>query len=320
MELKETNPRLFPSLEAIDTQLDKLDLAAYAARARPRYQWYRHCLALKEVLQRVLEGTLRRVLIIEPPRHGKSELVSRLFTGHYLATFPDRWVGLVSYGDALAFSLSRAARDNFLMAGGALNPLVQSVGHWETRERGGLWSAGIGGAIVGKGFHLGVIDDPIKNAEDAASTNVREKQREWYQSVFTTREEPQGALVVIQTRWHREDLMGWLLQQEADEEPERWHVVYLPALACEPPEFPDTVSLEPDWREPGEPLCPERYPLDKLLRLRKRLGSYYWSSLYQGYPVGREGGMFKAAWLQQAIVEDIQEEDKPPEPSNVARR
>jgi len=266
-------------------------------RVRPGYQWYRHCAVLADVLQRVADDELQRVAIFEPPRHGKSEEVSRLFSAYYLLRHPDRWVGINSYAAELAYTLSRSARDNYLAGGGEMRRDAAAVRHWETTGGGGMWAAGVGGPITGKGFHLGIIDDPVKNAEDAASETIREKQKEWYRSTFSTREEPGGAVILIQTRWHEDDLAGFVMAQEA-EEPERWHVVCLPAIAEEDaPAFPESCTKEDDWREPGEALCPERYPLERLQKLMKRLGSYFWAALFQQRPSLQEGNLFKAAWF-----------------------
>lgn len=275
---------------------------------QPRYQWFRHCEVLAEVLQRVAEGELKRVMVFMPPRHGKSEEVSRLFAAYYLWRFPHRWVGITSYGAELAYTLSRAARDNYRAAGGLTRNDADAVKHWETMEGGGLWAAGVGGAITGKGWHLGIVDDPLKNAEAAASSMIREKQKEWYNSTFYTREEPNdqgdpdGALILIQTRWNEDDLSGWQLSQEAGDESdevERWHIVCFEAIKGETTHgFPQSCTVEADWRQPGEALCPERRPIEKLERIRRRVGEYFWSALFQQRPAPREGSFFKVMKLQ----------------------
>lgn len=233
-------------------------------------------------------------MIFAPPRHGKSELLSRLFPAYYLSLFSDRWVGINSYAAELAYSLSRNARDNFTNAGNSMRDSAQAVVQWETKGGGGLWSAGVGGPITGKGFHLGIIDDPLKNAQEALSQTVRQSHQEWYPSTFYTREEPRGAIVLQATRWNELDLPGWLLTQETEEEPERWHIVCLEAVKeAEPIIIPATCTLEPDDRRVGEALCPERYPIEKLRKIEKRIGPYYWNALYRQRPAPREGGMFK---------------------------
>lgn len=274
------------------------DFQSFVAIANPRFRWYKHCVKIARVLVRVANGELKRVMIFAPPRHGKSELFSRLFPAYYLTLFPDRWAGYNSYAAELAYTLSRSARENYLSAGGYIRDSAAAVKHWETDGGGGLWAAGVGGPITGKGFHLGGIDDPIKNAEEAQSEIVNASHRNWYQSTFYTREEPGGAIGVMATRWNELDLPGWLLAQEYEEEPERWHIVCLEAIKeKEPIEIPPTCTLEPDERRVGEALCPERYPVEKLRKIEKRIGSYFWNALYRQRPAPKEGGMFKLSGL-----------------------
>jgi predicted phage terminase large subunit-like protein len=186
------------------------------------------------------------------------------------------------------------------------------VGNWLTPERGGCIAAGVRGPFTGKGYALGIIDDPYKGPEDANSAGQRQKLIEWFQSVWLTRAEPapQGpsrwgfagaAQVVVLTRWHQDDLIGWLLEQESGDAPQCWQVLNLPAIA-EPPQqqikFPASCSIEPDWRQPGEPLCPERFPLAELEQIRIRAGSYWWNALYQQRPSPAEGLLFQRQWLR----------------------
>lgn len=233
-------------------------------------------------------------MIFAPPRHGKSELLSRLFSAYYLSLFPERWVGINSYAAELAYTLSRNSRDNYISTGSVMRESARAVKHWETLSNGGMWSAGVGGPITGKGFHLGIIDDPNKNAKDALSEAIQREHQDWYPSTFYTREEPQGAIVLQATRWNLLDLPGWLLAQEAEEQPEHWHIVCLEAIKeAEPLEIPPTCTLEPDERRVGEALCPERYPIEKLRKIEKRIGSYFWNALYRQRPTAKEGLMFK---------------------------
>lgn len=240
------------------------------------------------------DGELQRVMVFMPPRHSKSETVSRLFTAYYLYRHPDRFVGLASYAADLAYTLSRSARTNFVTAGGQLSGAAKAVKHWQTDQGGGMWATGVGGPATGKGFHLGIVDDPLKNAEEAASEAIQNRNNDWWDSVFSTREEPGGAIVLLLTRWNEKDTAGYVLSMEADE-PEHWHIVTMPAIAEEtdPERFPATCTLHPDWRAPGAALCPERYPLERLVKLAKRIGEYFFAALFQQRPRPRSGGMFK---------------------------
>ncbi len=257
---------------------------------------------LADVLERVAAGELKRLMVFLPPRHSKSELVSRLFAAYYLLKNPSHFVGLNSYAADLAFTLSRAARQNFIAAGGEVKDDAAAVKHWETVEGGGMWAAGVGGPITGKGFNLGIIDDPVKNAQEASSEVTREAHKEWFKTTFYTREEPDAAIIVIQTRWNEDDLAGYLLTEERDEEEngdgvEGWHIVCLPAFAEELPEFPDSCTVEPDFREPGEALCPERYDEAKLRKKRAK-GEHSFEALYQQRPTAKQGLFFHVDKLQ----------------------
>lgn len=281
----------------------KLTFKEFVSLVNPRYKWFKHCEVLGNVLQRVADGEISRLMIFMPPRHGKSEETSRLFSAYYLYLHPERFVGICSYAAALAYTLSRASQEFFLSAGGLLNPRAKGVQHWQTTEGGGAWAAGVGGPITGKGFHVGIIDDPLKNAEEAASDKIREKQKEWYSSTFYTREEPGGgAIIFILTRWNEDDLAGWQLVEELaaeDDEKENWHIVNFPAICEEEkPEFPASCTVEKDWRKPGEALCPERFDLEKLKRIASKVGVYFWNALFQQRPRPRDGGMFKRSWFK----------------------
>jgi len=308
-EQAEVERLLAPCIEA------PLSFREFVCQVKPSYRWYRHCEQLAAVLQRVADGELKRLMVFMPPRHGKSELVSRLFTAYFLYRHAHRWVAITSYGAELAYTLSRAARDNFREIGGEIRSDAEAVKHWETKQGGGLWAAGVAGPATGKGWHLGVIDDPLKDAEEASSETIREKQKEWFRSVFSTREEPSsegdpdGALIVVQTRWNVDDLSGWLLaceESEEEDDRERWHIVSLEAIKEEQEQvFPATCTVEPDWRSPGEALCPERRPLEKLRRLARRLGAYFWSALFQQNPIPRTGGFFEVDKLHYIDAHEV---------------
>jgi predicted phage terminase large subunit-like protein len=274
-------------------------LRQFVDKANPRFKFYDHCNLLATVCERVTSGELKRVMIQLPPRHSKSELFSRLFSAYYLHRNPHHFVGINSYSADLAYTLSRAARENYLTCGGTVKDDVAAVKHWETGQGGGLWAAGVGGSITGKGFHLGIIDDPLKNAEEAASEVIREKHKEWYSSTFYTRQEPDAAIVIIQTRWHEDDLTGWLLSEEESEQPENWYVVCLPAISEELQHFPETCEVAPDFRkELGTALCPLRYDEEKLSKVRARIGEYHFGALYQQRPSAKQGLFFHVDKLE----------------------
>lgn len=287
-----------------------LSFRQFIRRVNPHYRFYRHTEVLIAALQKVADGEVQRLMVFLPPRHSKSETVSRLFAAYFVYRYPRRFVGLASYGADLAYTLSRQAREYYRLSGGAF--AVEGVEQWETDAGGGMWAAGVGGPATGKGYHCGIVDDPLKNAEDAASVTIREKQKEWWRSTFYTRQEPDAAIIVLLTRWNEDDLAGWLLSEEnaGDEEPEGWHIISMPAISGEGdrPAFPATCTVEADWRQPGEALCPERYPVEKLRKYERRLGSYFWGALFQQHPKPRAGLMFQREWF--TVVETAPVEAK----------
>lgn len=288
-----------PALRVVPTFRD------FVSKTTPTYQWYRHCVEISNVLERVASGEIKRLMIFAPPRSGKSELVSRHFPAYYLHRFPDRFAAISSYSAELAYDLSRAARRHY-SGSASLSGESSAVKHWETGQGGGLWATGVGGPATGKGGSVLICDDALKNAEEAASEVVRDRHRDWWRSVWYTRMEPNAALILIMTRWHLDDLAGWLLEEESGEEPERWTILSLPSIAEEKrAEFPSTCTVLPDWRKPGEALVPERYPIEKLRQIEARIGSYFFSALHQQRPRPIEGGMYK--WDSFRVVNAVPE-------------
>src|SRR5262249_23502171 len=174
--------------------------------------------------------------------------------------------------------------------------------HWELDgRRGGLLAVGVGGPITGHGARLGIIDDPVENWQEAQSETVRETCWEWYRSTFRTRIWEGGAIVLIMTRWHEDDLAGRLLRDQ----PGQWAVLRLPAIA-ETQQERDASNqllvlplgeLDPLGRQPGEPLCPGRFSLQALEALKRDVGPRGWSGQSQGTPRAPEGNRFKRSWF-----------------------
>jgi predicted phage terminase large subunit-like protein len=236
-------------------------------------------------------GACPRLLVTVPPRHGKSLLCSHYLPAWYLGTFPDRRVILASYEADFAAGWGRKARDVLERHGRLFGVSVRrdssAANRWDLEGRpGGMVTAGVGGPITGRGADLLLIDDPVKNADEAMSPAVRQKAWDWYLSTAYTRLEPGGAAVLIQTRWHADDLAGRLLARAA-EGGERWEVLDLPALAREG---------DPLGRAPGEALWPARYPAAALEGIRAELG-FWFEALYQQRPAPEGGAIFRAEWF-----------------------
>src|SRR5512139_1609512 len=241
-------------------------------------------------VDRVISGEIKRLMIFAPPQHGKSELVSVRLPAFWLGRRPDDPVLLSSYAADLAYSKSRQARDiiesdafRMLFPTVATSRDSRAVNQCQIAGRRGYMKAvGVGGPVTGHGGPLGIIDDPFENWEQAQSLTHRNRVWDWYRGTFRTRIWENGAIVLIMTRWHEDDLAGRLLEQDSD----GWHVLRLPALA-ESQAARDTnnakmhlgVGLpDPLGREPGEALSPKRFSKAALEELQTDVGSLVWSA------------------------------------------
>ena len=227
-----------------------------------------------------------RVVVIEaPPRHGKSELISHWLPAWFLGRNPDKRVMLAAYSGDFACHWGRLARQTIDEHGPAyfgvrVSPETRGASRWDLAGyRGGMSTAGIGGLFTGLGADLLIIDDPVKNAEEAISDSTREAHWQWWQSTAWTRIEPEpgnlsGVAVVIMTRWHQDDLAGRLIRW-GETRPGLLRRISLPAFAGED----DLIG-----RAPGAPLWPERLPTDFLELRHSALDEYWWQALYQQNP------------------------------------
>lgn len=265
------------------------------------YKWRcsDHLRLLCGTLEKVSRGEIRRLIVTMPPRHGKSEVVSKKFPAWHLGRNPSDEIILASYSIDLSRSFSRIARETLQAAQSVFNvrldPNHSTAESWGLQgKRGGLVAAGVGGSITGKGARIAIIDDPIKNAEEANSEVIRQKVWEWYQSTLYTRLTPDGRIILVMTRWHEDDLVGRLLEKEAQEIAEgthtgdKWQVINLPAIA----ESGDILN-----RSEGEALWPDYgFNLERLEQIKRDVGSYVFNALYQQRPSATEGSMFKRQW------------------------
>lgn len=270
---------------------------------------------LGDALDQVVAGKIRQLMIFAPPQSGKSQLASVHLPAYWLGRYPNKSVIITSYAAELAKSKSRESRTIVEAQPGAYDvfadvfPNVQtardsrSVNLWQLAQpnRGQLVAAGVDGAITGQGAHLAIIDDPFQTWAEAQSPMTRNHADDWYKGTFRTRVREGGAILLITTRWHPDDLAGRLIGREGDQ----WTVLRLPAIA-ETQEERDlnnkflglpTGEADPLGRAAGEPLSPSRYSLTALNEIRAAVGSMVWTAAYQGVPRLAEGNRFKRAWF-----------------------
>lgn len=228
----------------------------------------------------------KRVVVTIPPRHGKSTFISQYFPAWLLARNPDSNVMLISYEQGVASYWGGKVRDTLTSEMGFSIKDDSSAKSWWSidKHRGGMISVGIGGPITGKGADFLVVDDVIKNAQEAMSKTIRDQQWDWFITTALTRlNTKESPAVVVLTRWHEDDLPGRLMKLEG------WECIGIPAIAEEDEYFSDGTL----FRKAGEPLCPEIISLNELERLRETMGAYWFSALYQQRPSAIEGNLFK---------------------------
>lgn len=249
----------------------------------------RHHQVIVKELEAVARGECDRLALFLPPGSAKSTYASVLFPPWYLAAGAHRSIIAASHTAELAERWGRKVRnlvaEHEPLLGFGVAGDNKAAGRWETSEEGEYYAAGVGGSITGRRSDLAIIDDPIRSREDADSKLIRDKQWDWYKFDLMTRLKPGAAVILIQTRWHEDDLAGRLLAEEGD----RWRVVSLPMEA----ELNDPLK-----RQPGEPLWPEWFT-DQMRADAKR-DARLWSALYQQRPTPEEGAFFRAEWFRPA--------------------
>lgn len=258
------------------------------------------CRRLKRFSDDVAAKRSPRLIIAMPPRHGKSEIVSRSLPPWHLGRHPTHEVVVASYAADLAHQMTAAARARAQVSAHifpALNKPPYRRGrrpkdtdaYWQTAAGGSCSGVGVGGPLTGKGANLLIIDDPLKGMADADSPTIRRKLVEWYGSTARTRLAPGGGVIVMATRWRTDDLTGHLLSLPPSPDSPPWEVVSYPAIA----------DADEEHRRVGEALCPERYDLAALRDIRATLSPRAWAAMYQQRPTVEEGGLFRRDWFTQ---------------------
>jgi predicted phage terminase large subunit-like protein len=259
---------------------------------------------LMYISSRVAKGIARgnaRIIISAPPRHGKSQLSSIYTPGWVLENYPHYKTILAGYGADLATGFSRQVRDMFQdktnhdLLTSRIRTDASRVEAFLTEQGGGMYAVGLGGAITGRGAHVLLIDDYIKEIKEALSPAYRDYIWNWFVTTAFTRLEPGGSCIIIATRWHSDDLIGRILANLADQ---NWEYIEIPAIA----EEGDLLG-----RPVGAPLFPERYPLERLQELRTTLGSVFFQALFQQKPVDESKKMTDGNWLKIVDFIPIQE-------------
>ena len=297
----------------VDTQCNE-DFLSFVRLMAPSivsdFRMGRHIEVISDKLQQVQDGQIKRLMVFLPPRSSKSVVCSKLFPAWYLGRNPEHEILSISHSDQLASDFGRSVRDivnteeyQKVFRGVSLRSDVRAAGKWKTNHNGTYYAAGVRSQIAGRGAHVAILDDAMSE-EDAISSAGRRFIKEWYPAGLRTRIMPDGAIVIINTRYHYDDLCGWLLKQQenmSDYETIPWEVVKIPAWldeeAAEMLDLPVGGSYFPEWKS------------DRILRMdeseiKASNGSRYWNSLYMQDPTPEEGGLIKKRWIQDWDQED----------------
>ncbi|EME53752.1 hypothetical protein G352_23971 [Rhodococcus ruber BKS 20-38] len=266
---------------------------------------------ISRTVERVIREPQRNLLVTMPPQEGKSSLCAIWAPLRALQLNPDTRVIVAAYGDALAEDHSRAARGWIETAGtGAVDAITgqpvedklglqlsrssTSVSSWQVAGgKGGYKAVGLGSSITGRAADLLIVDDPYKNMQEADSVAHRRKVSEWFKSVALTRLSPDASIILIQTRWHAEDLSGEILaaEQELPAHQRTWRHINIPAVS--EAGIPDELG-----RPPGVAMTSARGRTPAQFATRRRqVGERVWYALYQGTPTPAEGGLFTRTWF-----------------------
>ena len=271
--------------ELLSRRKARAGLLEFTKYTNPAYAAAPHHELIVQKLEAVERGEIKRLMITMPPRHGKSELASRRFPAWYLGRNADKQIIAASYNSDLANDFGREVRNivhspEFMaLFETGLAQDSKAANRWHT-DKGGMYvAAGVGTAITGRGADILLIDDPFKDRQEADSEITRQRVWDWYTSTAYTRLMPGGAVVVINTRWHDDDLSGRLLEEQ-EGTGDKWELLSLPAI-------------NPN----GEPLWPDWYPIERLEQIKAVLPARDWNALYQQNPIPDDGDYFKSDWF-----------------------
>lgn len=288
----------------------------FVRRHNPDLLRYEHIPRTCDVVDRVVRGEIKRLLVIEPPRYFKSEMFSRLLGAYWTRQMPHQWAAIISYAADMAWELSEDARGYYVADGGVLRRDSGAKRRWRTVRGGGLWAYGVGGQLLGRGYKLAIVDDPV-DPEKAWSPTYQRRFREWWPAKFISRQEPDARIIVVMQRLGLDDPIDFLLRREVgdgtDCAPEHWHVLFLDEIKSDEPigrwdgpmGLPPTCTLEPDPRPLGAVLAPSRFNANEVKRLQTAAGPLVTSAQRQGRPMRPAGDFWKEAWFRDRIYDEL---------------
>jgi predicted phage terminase large subunit-like protein len=288
----------------------RVNLLSYILYTSPNYKRNtfsdRVCAALDQFVDDVNAG-LRPILVLQaPPQHGKTEMASRKFPAFLMGCFPDWRIAGASYADDLQGLIAQDVRRNInspehkrLFAAGREKTKYDFDRNSEFTNLSGTGSyigVGVGSGLTGRSVDIGIIDDPIKNQQEALSPTTKENLWNWYQATFTTRLSENSGQVIMATSWAMDDLVGRILEMFGDN-PRLKHLRF-PAI-----NLPDETGY--DKTLPEGALVPQLHSIEKLYETKATFSDYWWSAMYQQSPKAQGGNIFKEEFAQYYLPKDL---------------
>jgi predicted phage terminase large subunit-like protein len=267
------------------------DFLAFVKAMWPEFVEGYHHRIMADAFERVARGELKRLIINMAPRHTKSEFASHLLPAWFLGKYPNRYIIQASNTADLAVDFGRKVRNTIssprykkIFPGVSISTDAAAAGKWKTNKNGEYFAIGTGGTVTGRGGHLIIVDDPHSEQEARQAEfkpEIYDMVYEWFTSGPRQRLQPDGAIVIVQTRWSKRDITGQVVRASAErgENAEKWEVIELPAI------LPS-----------GKPIWPEYWPLQQLEALRDELPLSKWQAQYQQQPTSDEGALVKRDW------------------------
>lgn len=276
-------------------------LARQAVELNPGYRVRPHLQYLSDrisaAVSDVENGQSRMLAVSMPPRAGKSTLLSLYGPVWLLRRHPEWKIITAAYDGGLTADWAKQARElieHRPQLGIALAADGGAGWHWGTQEGGGLRATSVRGGLIGRGAKVMIIDDPVKDFVDAHSSNARQALWDWWLSVAQTRLEQPYLVIVVMTRWHEDDFIGRLFSDESEGDPAQWERISLPAVA----DAPDDVLQRAEGEPLYSPLVDEtrNEALDRWADVRRSVGTYTFSAMYQQHPSSPKGSIFDTSW------------------------
>lgn len=286
------------------------NFAGYVQDVNPTLYDFEHTPIMVHTAERFMEGDITRLLVLMPPRYLKTEVFGRLLLSYYLRKHPTQEVAFSSHGASRAWEVSEDVQDYFLQSGGKLRSGTTAKKFWGLPEGGQLWAVGMGETFLGKGFNLGVCDDPMDPEKILSPTYQRRFQR-WWPSKWLGRQEPGGRVCVVMQRLGMDDPIDFLFRREVGENteaaPEHWHVLVMDEIKSDEPlgrwggerGLPKTCTLIPDHRKSGTLLAPSRFSRDQVEKMQTTVGPYVTAVQRQQRPMRPTGEFWKKDWFMK---------------------